>query len=87
MNCGTVLIVMIAGLDINTTRRCSLAGANPTLCGQETSGTGWEAETRERELLAGGDLRIGVRNLFEMGLEAADRGRFTGLYRLRLYRR
>ena len=85
MNCGTVLVVMVVCLGMKITRRCSLAGANPTVRGQGTTGTGWEAEARNRELCAGGELRIGVGNLLKMGLEAADRGRSIGLYGLGLH--
>jgi len=80
MNCGTVLVVMVVCLGVKITRRCSLEGANPTVCGQETTGIGWEAGARNRELCAGEDLRIGVGNLLKMGLEAVDRGRSIGLY-------
>jgi len=86
MNCGTVLAVMVVYLGVKVTRRCSLEGANPAVCGQETTSTGWEAEGRNRKLFAGGDLRIGVCNLFKMGLEAADRRRSIGLYGLGLHR-
>lgn len=85
MNCGTVFAVMVVCLGVKITRRCSLAGANPTVRGQETTGTGWEAEARNCELFAGRDLRIGVGNLFKMGLEAADRRRSIGLYGLGLH--
>jgi len=85
MNCGTVLVVTVVCLGVKITRRCSLAGANPTVRGQETTGTGWEAEARNRELFTGGNLRIGVGNLFKMGLEAADRRRSIGLYGLGLH--
>lgn len=86
MNCGTVLIVMVVCLRVKITRRCSLTGADPTVCGQETTGTGWEAEASNRKLFAGGNLRIGVGNLLKVGLEAADRGQSAGLYGLRLHR-
>jgi len=87
VNCRTVLIVVVVSLGMNIARRCSLAGIDSTVCGQETTGACGEAEARNRRLLAGWDLRIGVGNLFEMGLEAADRRRSGGLYGLGLYRR
>ena len=86
VNCGTMLIVMVVRLRVKITRRCSLAGTEPTVCGQETAGTGWEAEARNRKLFDGGDLRTGVGNLFKVGLEAADWRWSAGLYGLGLRR-
>lgn len=87
MNYGTELTILVVCLRAKITRRCSLAGADPTVCGQEATGTGWEAEARNRKFFTGGDLRIGVGNLFKMRLEAADRRRSAGLYGVRLRRR
>jgi len=84
MNRGLVLIAVVTGLSLKITRRCYLTGANHTVGGQETTGTGWEAEARNCKLFAGRDLRIGVCNLFEMRLEAADRRQPVGLYGLEL---
>jgi hypothetical protein len=84
VNCGAVLIV---GLGVKTTRGCSLSGADPAVGGQETAGTGGESEARNRGFSAGIGLRIGVGDLFETGLEAADCRRSAGLYGLGLDRR
>ena len=86
MSCRTELIVMVVCVRVKITRRCSLAGAGPTVCGQETTGTGWEAEARNGKLFAGGEMRIGVGNLFKVRLEVADRGRSAGLCGLGLHR-
>jgi len=82
MNLGPVPIAMVAGLSMKITRRCPLAGASQMVDGQETAGTRWEAEARNCNLFAGRNLRIGVCNLFEMTLEAADRRQRVGLYGL-----
>ena len=87
MNCGTMLIIVVVCPRVKITRRCLPERADPTVYGQETTGTGWEAEARNCRLLAGGELGIGVGNLFEVRLEAADWGLCASLYRLRLHRR
>lgn len=87
MNCGTSVVVLVVCLRVKITGRCSLAGADPAVCRQETAGTGGEAEARNRKLFAGRDLRIDVGDLLEMRLETADRWRLAGLYRPGLYRR
>jgi hypothetical protein len=72
-------IALVVKFRVKITGRGPLAGADPTVYGQES--TGWEAEASNCGLLAGSrDLRIGVGNLFEMGLEAADSGQSAGLY-------
>ena len=85
MNCGTVLIIVLACLRVKITGRCPLAGGDLTVCAQETAGTGREAEARDRKLFVGGD-GIGVGDLFKVGLEAADRRQSAGLYGVGLRR-
>lgn len=68
MNCRTVLIIVVVDLRVKITRRYSLEGANTAVCGQETTGTNWEAEARNRKLFADRDLGINAGNLFKVGL-------------------
>lgn len=79
MKCGTSVVVAVFGLRVKIARRCPLTEASPAVGCQETTGTGGEAEARNHRLFAGGDWRIGVGDLFEMRLEAADRRRLAGL--------
>ena len=87
MNRRTLDIFVAAGLKVKVARRCSMTGADPAVGCQETTGAGGEAEARNRRLFVGRDLRIGVGDLFEVGLKAADRRRSAGLYGPGLYRR
>lgn len=84
MNLGALAIFVIVNLRGKITGRSSLAGAVPAIWGQESTGTGWKAQSRDCGLLAGGGLGAGVGNLFEMGLETANRGESGGLYGFRL---
>lgn len=77
---------MVVCLRTKVVRGCSLAGADPAICSQETTNTSWEAEARNRGLFVERDLRVGIGNLFKVGFEAADRGWSTGLYGLGLHR-
>ena len=87
MNCGMKVIVTVVGLRVKTARGRSLARGDPAVGCQETTGIVGETKARNRELLVGRDLGVGIGDLLEMGLEAADSRQPTGLYGLGLCRR
>ena len=72
MNCGMKVIVTVVGLRVKITGGRTLARGDPAVGCQETTGNVGGTKARNRELLVGRDLRVGIGDLLEMRLEAAD---------------
>ena len=87
MNCGTKVIVTVVGLRVKTTRGRTLARGDPAVGCQEITGTVGETKARNRELLVGRDLGVGIDDLLETRPEAANSRWRASLYGLGLCRR